>query len=120
MKETIKTIIEWHEQTFPDATLEGQIDKFQQELKEFAATLLEPDADYNHQLEELADMYIVACGIARFSIERALSCFTVVNTFKDLYGLCSFELKEAVDKKMAINRKRKWGIGKGNYQHIEE
>lgn len=24
MKETIKTIIEWHEQTFPDATLEGQ------------------------------------------------------------------------------------------------
>ena len=119
MAESIKSIIDWHEQTFPDATLDGQMDKFQQELKEFAATL-EPDADYNHLLEELADMYIVACGVARFSIERALSCFTVVNAFKDLYRLCSFELEEMVDKKMAINRQRKWSIGKGNYQHVGE
>ena len=27
MKETIKSIIDWHEITFPDATLEGQLEK---------------------------------------------------------------------------------------------
>ena len=35
MKESIKSIMEWHEQTFPDATIVGQIHKFQEELKEY-------------------------------------------------------------------------------------
>ena len=28
MKETIISIAKWHEETFPDATLEGQIEKY--------------------------------------------------------------------------------------------
>jgi hypothetical protein len=30
------------------------------------------------------------------------------------------DLWEAVERKMATNRSRKWTIGKGNYQHVEE
>lgn len=49
--ETIKTIIEWHEKTFPDATLEGQKAKFQEEFQEWSES---------HRIHELADMFIVA------------------------------------------------------------
>ena len=33
MKETIKSIIDWHETTFPDATLKGQKEKYMQKPK---------------------------------------------------------------------------------------
>ena len=38
MKETIDSIILWHEQTFPDATMKGQIEKWFDEEKEFKQT----------------------------------------------------------------------------------
>lgn len=119
MKETIEAIIKWHAETFPDATKEGQIDKFQGELKEFAATLLEPDDDDNHRTEELADMFIAACGVARFDTERATACFAVVNALKNFY-LWDFGLDNAVNTKMAINRKRRWNFADGKYQHVDE
>lgn len=116
MSETIKSIIEWHEQTFPDATLEGQLEKFDDEVKEFwGCELLSEDA-----ATELADCFIVACGIARFNNVEAIKAFSFVVGYllndKELTQMFNI----AIDKKMAINRKRKWGIGKGNYQHIEE
>lgn len=33
MKESIKSIAEWSERTFPDATLNGQLQKFKDEKK---------------------------------------------------------------------------------------
>jgi hypothetical protein len=30
------------------------------------------------------------------------------------------ELEEAINKKQEKNRKRKWAVGKGNFQHVEE
>lgn len=111
MKETIKSIIEWHEQTFPDATLEGQELKYRDELLEWSDSGCE-------DVFELADMFIVACGIARFSLEKGL--YYIADAYAAATEIGTDELFGAVQEKMQINRQRKWGIGKGNYQHIEE
>lgn len=116
MSESIKSIIEWHEQTFPDATLEGQLEKFEDEIKEFfEAELLSDEA-----ATELADCFIVGCGIARFSFLSAMNAFSFV--FGYLVGEVEFTKKflSAVENKMQINRKRKWGKKGNSYQHIEE
>lgn len=116
MKETIASIIKWHEQTFPDATLEGQIEKFDDEVKEFyEAELLSDEA-----ATELADCFVVGCGMARFSFLSAMNAFSFVLGY--LVGEDEFAKKflSAVENKMQTNRKRKWSVGKGNYQHIEE
>lgn len=116
MKENIASIIQWHTETFPNATLEGQLQKFEDEVKEFwECELLSEDA-----ATELADCFIVACGIARFSNVEAINAFSFVVG----YLLNDKELTEmfniAVDKKMQINRKRKWNKIGNTFQHIEE
>ena len=113
MNETIKSIIEWHEQTFPDATLEGQLQKYQDELQEWV------ESDYK-DITELADMFIVACGICRFSLTRGMGAFWKVADLGARMLFMKEQFDAAVNNKMAINRRRKWSIGKGNYQHIEE
>lgn len=121
MKETILTIAKWSEETFGDnITLEGQLDKFTEELKEFTETLLAPEETYAHQMEELSDLTIVASSIARFDITRSQACFGLINAIMDVFYITERELNDAVDTKMARNRTRKWGIGKGNFQHISE
>lgn len=111
MKETIDTIRKWHKETFPDATLEGQINKYAEETNEF----MNADSD----LPELADMVIVCAGIMRFN-KRLGSAF-----LQNTYVICSeigeydmTELWEAVQKKMEKNRKRVWNkTGNGTYHH---
>ncbi len=111
MSETIETIARWHSETFKDATLDGQIEKFYEELNE-----------YNEEtnLQELADMFIVACGISRFDSVVALEYFDVV--FKALldwktFG-CRVLLQTVIDEKMQKNRKRVWNkTGNGTYHH---
>lgn len=111
MKETIDTIIAWHKQTFPDATLDGQKAKFNEELTEYNEAV---------NMQELADMFIVACGIARFNSIVALEYFAVV--FK---ALCTWKiigawgvLQTVVDAKMQKNRKRVWNkTAEGTYHH---
>jgi hypothetical protein len=114
MKENIKTIIEWHEQTFPDATLDGQKAKFEEEIAEYNESVC---------MEELADMFIVACGIARFDSVAAIEYFVAV-----FQGLLSWKtvgaymlFKITIDEKMAKNRKRKWNkANNGSYHHIAD
>ena len=110
--ETIDSIIQWHKQTFPDATLRGQLKKFDDECLEWHQS---DRAD----ISELADMAIVACGIARFSAERALFCFSEVYDHLVLSTYKRSQLAKAIDKKMAINRQRKWKKTGGSFQHIE-
>lgn len=113
--ETIKGIIEWSEQTFPDATLEGQIDKFNTEYDEyFEAT------DTDSRLEELADVFIVAFSISRFDLQEGLF---YINDAWQLYSDSPYgwdELGPAIEKKMAKNRLRTWEKKNGNYQHKGE
>lgn len=112
MKETIKTIMDWHEQTFPDATLEGQLEKYQEEQKEW---ILSGEKD----LSELADMFIVACGIARFDIHEGV--FYISDVYEWVNGdlqLSMPQLVAEVERKMAKNRKRVWNkTAVGSYHH---
>ncbi len=111
--ETIYDIAKWHQETFPDATLDGQIDKYDEEQKEFI------DSKYK-DVTELADMFIVACGMTRFD------AFTAIWYLKDVYDWveeCSIlerDVEQAVAKKMAINRHRVWEKKGGLYKHIKD
>lgn len=111
MVETVKSIIEWSEKTFPDATLDGQIRKFYDEEKEWLES---------RKLSELADMFIVACSIGRFGTTEAAAAFSeVYNAFRSMQ--VSFpDLFFEINDKMKINRERNWEYKDGNYQHKEE
>lgn len=114
MKETIDTIKNWHQQTFPDATLPGQLVKFAEEMNEFDVAI----NSGQDALSELADMIIVAAGIERFD-ELFASAF-VQFTYMEASdaGFDMTELWEAVQKKMEINKKRKWQkTAEGTYHH---
>lgn len=116
MKETIKTIIEWQEQTFPDATLEGQIEKFKDERQEFYDSF----NDKELSITELADMFIVACGISRFdALKGVLHLWETLSTALD-FKVNWKDLLDTVDVKMKINRARNWEKKDGKYQHKEE
>lgn len=111
MKETIDTIMRWHRETFPDETLEGQINKYAEETNEF----MNADSD----LPELADMVIVCAGIMRFN--KKLGSIFLQNTYIISWNIGEYdmtELWEAVQKKMETNRKRIWHkTGNGAYHH---
>lgn len=112
--ETIYTIMRWHTETFPDATLWGQLDKYQEEQNEWI------DSNYS-DISELADMFIVACGIARFDLQEGFFHIAdVFNWYASAEELQLSGLEEAVNKKMEINRQRKWNKGNGEYKHVEE
>ena len=113
MSESIKTIIQWHEKTFPDATLDGQLEKFVEEEGEY---------NENPNLIELADMYIVACGIARFDSILALKYFAKVRRKLNnrIWVRCGGNgvFQMVVEDKMKKNRNRVWGkSGDGVYHH---
>ena len=101
-----------HEQLFPEATLESQIKKFEEEYAEveYAAKVLKSDEETK---KELADLFIVACGIKRFSEPL----FTILQA-----GLCKdipdrLEYAEAIVNKINKNIKRKWNNTDGLYKH---
>lgn len=106
--------MKWHEKAFPDATLEGQVAKYQEELKEWT--------DSNCQdVSEFADMFIVACGVARFDIYRGM--FYLNDIYEWLISDIPFgddEFIDAVNVKMGKNRNRVWEkTKKGLYHHTE-
>lgn len=111
MKETVLSIAKWHQETFPDATMEDQLRKFDEEMEEY---------ERSPSYEELADMFIVACGLCRFDLIVALSYFTIVatalNERKEIYSGAIFPIKVA--EKMKKNRNRTWEkTPQGNYHH---
>lgn len=113
MKESIKSIIQWHEDTFKDATLEGQIKKFNVEYLEYRMS-------NPKDITELADMFIVACGIARFDYIKSFSRFTLIDEILEFSSFTDSVFRKAVDEKMKINRQRKWNFENGFYQHKPE
>ena len=111
MKETVETIIRWHANTFPQATLVGQLEKFYEERMGYE------EAKRPHKLEELADMYIVACGICRFDAYLGAEAMAEMDSLFTHHD--KRNIKKAIDKKMAINRKRSWNCSRdGYYKHV--
>lgn len=113
MAETIKSIADWNEQTFPDATFDDQRKKFYEEMVEY-------DNTDHKDISELADMFIAACGSIRFDLLEAMfQLGTVCYVAHKNHEMRWDELRKAVNDKMEINRKRKWGkTDNGTYHHI--
>lgn len=111
MKETVASIIEWHTKTFPDATLEGQINKFKEEYDEYKSEF--------QTKQELADMFIAACGIARFDSVIALEFFAVVYQILHEWSIIGaiYVFKGLIDDKMEKNRRRVWEKTKNGLYH---
>lgn len=104
--ETIASIIKWHEETFPDATMERQMAKFNEEYDEWKDAKTPEESN-----KELADMFIVACGLARFTYDPMF--FSLVHTLGN-----SLDLHKSINEKMKLNRTRQWTKGNGEYKHI--
>lgn len=105
-------VSEVHAQLFPDATLDSQIKKFEEEFDEVkhAAKVLKSDEETKN---ELADLFIVACGIKRFSEPL----FTILQAGLVKGVLNRLEYAEAIVNKMNKNIKRKWNNTNGLYKH---
>ena len=101
MRETQGTIEEWRAATF-----EGHCDVFDMMVRaneEMAELIRAVTYDPGNEPKEIAD-------------EAA----DVVIMLYSLATIAGFDLHEAVDRKMAVNRKRRWiPAGAGRYQHIE-
>lgn len=110
MRESIKSIADWTIETFPDATLLGQLDKFKEEKREWISSGYQ-------DITELADMFIVACSLCRFNCVEAMYCFEVVANELLESNFTTMDLEKAIDDKMARNKKRKWAKLDGLYRH---
>lgn len=118
MKESILSIAQWHAETFPDATLLQQNLKFKEELGEWiASTHVTDQGLILGDMLELADMFIVACGISRFAHVDAMFSFRTVASQMEHTHHTSKDLEKAIDAKMEINRARTWNNNNGYYKH---
>jgi len=98
MKETQATIVQWADKTFGEAkTIECLFAKVAQEWEELCEAMEAGNDD--NAVVECADVFITLCRLADY---------------------LDADLMYEVDKKMAINRARKWDVRDGVGQHIEE
>lgn len=111
--ELIDILKKEHEETFKDVTLEAQLDKFIDEQQEYenAENCLE-------EARKLADMIIVAAGVARFAprfVEKVLKPY-MEQKIGEENNLISIIAYMALEKSL-INKGRKWDKTGGKYQH---
>ncbi len=104
----------WHEKTFPDATLAGQLAKLEEEICEF---LKVGKKDKAALFEEIADILIVCAGLRRFDSKIGISTENNYLNNATLDILSVIDL--AIIQKMNKNRKRKWEKTEdGRFHHI--
>lgn len=121
MKWTISDIAQWHKETFPDATLRKQMEKFQEEKKEWLASQhITDEGIIDGDITELADMVIVACGCSRFSDLEAIFQFRTIANELEPSRFATIDLEKAIDDKMNINKTRTWNNNNGFYKHKAE
>ena len=101
MGETIESVAKWADETFGPTRPVDALDRAFVEIDELKAKY-DPNCIFPYRTdEELVE-------------EAADVCIT-------LYRYIYLVDKEAINKKMAVNRKRKWKLdGGGNGQHIKE
>lgn len=122
--EFMERIANKHEELFPDVTLMSQITKFSEEYNEMIEANKHIDKEPDKFLEELADMFIVACGILRFNTALGnCLCKSIADDFiykeDDKGNNYLSELTTKVIEKMNKNIKRVWNKTlDGNYKHV--
>lgn len=103
-RETQQSINEWQRQHFPNATPQGVLRHFQEEVRELLDAIAELKPDYPSYIKlchEFADVYILLCAL----------CQEYMNT----------DLHAVVDRKMQVNRARQWNIQPdGTGRHVKE
>lgn len=120
----IERVRDKHQELFKDVTLMSQITKFSEEYNEMEEATKHIDENPEAFYEELADMFIVACGILRFNEALGIClCKSITDDFtykKDKEGNNILaELTIRVIEKMNKNIKRVWSKTKnGNYKHV--
>lgn len=116
--EDVATIIKWHKDVFPEACFEGQLKKWEEEYGEFLTARTHKDTA--EMVAELADLFIVACGIMRFNLIQGCQRMLLWNELRYTHGWALSTCEEAINKKMKKNRARKWEYqGNGNYHHVK-
>lgn len=100
----------WHEETFPDATLEGQLIKLEEELKE-----LDEATEGDEVMKEASDVLIVCAGLRRWNS-------MVGKTFEELFLIEENEvLQTFINAKMEKNKARIWAkTAEGTYHHTNK
>lgn len=112
-------IAKWNKETFPDATVDGQVLKLSEEFDE-----LRDDIEAGNSLtSEKADCFIVAAALKeRFN--NALGRFVLdylIEEMTDQSEKIAAEYFEAIEKKMEINRARVWKkMTDGRFKHEGE
>jgi NTP pyrophosphatase (non-canonical NTP hydrolase) len=100
MRENQATITGWAIKTFgPPSSMKKIVDRFVEEVIELDTKASKEKPDIEAIKDECADCLIVLVQVA---------------------SVCGFSLAHAVDKKMEVNRARKWALkGDGTAQHVD-
>lgn len=109
-------IMNWQAKTFPRSTLEGQIEKFNEEFIE-VLDAYNADSPATVIADELADMFIVACGVLRLDATCGAKAFADLLNVKSGMQVSDRRLNNAINRKMEVNATRKWRYRDGMYKH---
>lgn len=99
--------LEWNILILPDNTLELQLMKVDEEIDEVIKA-----KDYQHQIEELADVLIAIGGVARFDELKAVNMFN--NFIAILDKFIFMDLIDYAEQKIKILYERDYSNG---YHH---
>ena len=122
-KELEQEILDWHQATFPDADLQSQIIKWDEEYKEICFA-----TNYDDLLMEIADCVIVATSFKRYGVVGEIleqvfnkSLLKIADhDYFDIENIQANIINDKVKEKLEINKTRKWKLENGIYKHIEE
>lgn len=110
----LEKLAESHKALFPKATLESQVWKLEEELREFQSAETEKD-----EMKELADVLIVCGGLYRW-------CPLLAKTQADSVYNAIFYIdvdvsvfEKEVERKWQINLQRKWRWNGKTYHHVD-
>lgn len=132
-KWTDEAIVEWHKKAFPNATLETQLKKVEDELQEMHDAIddliFKRTTDDTHAIEEAADVYIASVALfGRFDSRLgALALNYIMDVEEEMIKAArqgvpnsAIKLRETINAKMNKNAKRTWHeTAPGYYQHVE-
>lgn len=108
----IEKIAKEHEVLFPNADLESQMKKLEEEVRE-----VKKASSIEEAKKEFADCLIVFAGIYRFDKNKGNILLLILRlTFGGIFS----EIEKLANKKWEINKKRKWEFKNGVYHHIED
>lgn len=114
LENQLEEIKKWNEETFPDATLAGQLAKLEEEFIEFDEAI--NGGNVEEIQKEMADIFIVLGGLRRW--ESRIGGMITNSILEGMPATVFDGLLKGITKKMEINRKRTWKkSGDGKFQH---